>query len=84
MNFYVIKDSDENTEFVTLLKEDALLIDEVNEYGVGHVNMYPSNGNGGLGKAHNHNVYGGRHIIVVLIVILQINQIVNLIMKTVK
>ena len=59
MNFYVIKDSDENTEFVTLLKEDALLIDEVNEYGVGHVNMYPSNGNGGLGKAHNHNGYGG-------------------------
>ena len=59
IDFYVIQDSDKNTEYVTLLKANPLLVDEVNEYGVGHINEYNSNSNGGRGKAHNHNGYGG-------------------------
>ena len=45
INFYVIENSDENSDSVTLLKKEPLTVDEVNKYGgVGtennHVNIY--------------------------------------------
>ena len=40
INFYVIAPSDETQDSVTLLKAEPLTVDEVNTYGVGHVNMY--------------------------------------------
>ena len=40
MNFYVIENSDENNDTVTLLKGTPLTVDEVNTYGKDHVNMY--------------------------------------------
>ena len=32
-NYYVISDSDEDTNYVTLLKEKSLTVDEINKYG---------------------------------------------------
>ena len=40
MNFYVIAESDKKNDSVTLLKAEPLTVDEVNNYGFGHVNMY--------------------------------------------
>ena len=45
MNFYVIENSDENSDSVTMLKAEPLTVDEVNTYGidkngVSHVNRY--------------------------------------------
>ena len=40
INYYVIKDSNELEESVTLLKAEPLSADEVNQYGAGHVNRY--------------------------------------------
>ena len=40
INYYVIKDSGAKESTVTLLKADPLTVAEVNQYGVGHVNMY--------------------------------------------
>lgn len=40
MKFYVIANSDSNQDYVTLLKKTPLTDDEVNKYGVGHVNMH--------------------------------------------
>ena len=56
MNFYVIADSDENSDSVTMLKAEPLTVDEVNTYGVGHVNRYTSSS---VGTATNQNGYGG-------------------------
>ena len=39
MGFYVIKDSSKDEDIVTLLKAEPLSVEEVNEYGEGHVNM---------------------------------------------
>ena len=66
MNFYVIADSDEKSESVTLLKETPLTVDEVNTYGgVGtannHVNMYFTfdTSDSYYQTAYDNNGYGG-------------------------
>ena len=66
MNFYVIADSDEKSESVTLLKEEPLTVDEVNAYGgVGtannHVNMYFTfdTSDSYYQTAYDNNGYGG-------------------------
>ena len=56
MNFYVIENSDENSDSVTMLKAEPLAVDEVNTYGVGHINRYTSSS---VGTAYNQNGYGG-------------------------
>ena len=55
MNFYVIENSDENSDSVTMLKAEPLTVDEVNTYGAGHVNRYTSSS---VGTAYNKNGYG--------------------------
>ena len=55
MNFYVIADSDENSDSVTMLKAEPLTVDEVNKYGKDHVNRYGYNS---VGTAYNENGYG--------------------------
>ena len=40
INFYVIADSDEQTDSITMLKAEPLSVDEVNTYGVGHIDKY--------------------------------------------
>ena len=61
MNFYVIADSDENSDSVTMLKAEPLTVDEVNTYGVGHVNMYVTSNTSAnyYQQAHDRNGYGG-------------------------
>ena len=61
MNFYVIADSDENSDSVTMLKAEPLTVDEVNTYGVGHVNMYYTDytGSSCYQQACDNNGYGG-------------------------
>ena len=57
MNFYVIADSDENSDSVTMLKAEPLTVDEVNTYGTGHINRYSYSS---VGTAYNNNNgYGG-------------------------
>ena len=56
IDFYVIAPSDETSDSVTLLKADPLTVDEVNTYGVGHVNMYPDTFSH---TAKDINGYGG-------------------------
>ena len=56
MNFYVIENSDENSDSVTMLKAEPLTVDEVNTYGVGHINRYTRES---VGTAYNNNGYGG-------------------------
>ena len=65
INFYVIENSDENSDSVTLLKEEPLTVDEVNKYGgVGtennHVNMYFTSNTSSsyYQKARDDNGYG--------------------------
>ena len=56
IDYYVIKHSNEQSDTVTLLKKDPLTVDEVNKYGVGHVNV-----NAHLnyqGTAYDVNGYG--------------------------
>ena len=66
INFYVIENSDENSDSVTLLKEEPLTVAEVNKYGgVGtennHVNMYVTDDTSDsyYQKAYDSNGYGG-------------------------
>ena len=66
VNYYVIKDSNESEEAVTLLKAEPLTVDEVNQYGgVGteynHVNVYATSSTTAdyYQKAYNNNGYGG-------------------------
>ena len=56
MNFYVIENSDENSDSVTMLKAEPLTVDEVNKYGKDHINRYTSSS---VGTAYNENGYGG-------------------------
>ena len=56
INYYVIKDSDTTEDSVTLLKAEPLTVDEVNRYGVGHINRYTKSS---VGTASNQNGYGG-------------------------
>ena len=65
IDFYVIKDSDSDSDNVTLLKADPLTVEEVNLYGgVGtdnnHVNMYVASSNDSYyHQAYNSSGYGG-------------------------
>ena len=61
MNFYVIENSDENSDSVTMLKAEPLTVDEVNTYGAGHVNMYVTYDTSAsyYQTAFNQNGYGG-------------------------
>ena len=56
MNFYVIENSDDMSDSITMLKAEPLTVDEVNTYGAGHVNRYTSSS---VGTAYNQNGYGG-------------------------
>ena len=56
IDYYVIANSDEATSTVTLLKAEPLTVAEVNEYGVGHVNMHTAYSRE---TANDHNGYGG-------------------------
>ena len=58
MKFYVMKN---NFDYVTLLKAKPLLLDEINEYGLGHINKYAAEGQYGSSYqdvAFNFNGYG--------------------------
>ena len=57
INFYVIENSDENSDSVTLLKREPLTVAEVNKYGVGHVNVNVYSDY--KGTAYDDNGYGG-------------------------
>ena len=59
IDFYVIKDSNEDEDSVTLLKAEPLSVEEVNLYGDGHVNMLASNNASYYQNAYNVNGYGG-------------------------
>ena len=56
VNYYVIKDSGAKESTVTLLKAEPLSVQEVNQFGAGHVNRYTSDS---VGTAYNSNGYGG-------------------------
>ena len=56
MNFYVIENSDDMSDSITMLKAEPLTVDEVNTYGAGHVNRYTYSS---VGTAYNQNGYGG-------------------------
>ena len=56
MNFYVIEASDSSKDSVTMLKAEPLTVDEVNTYGVGHVNRYTYQS---VGTAKDVEGYGG-------------------------
>ena len=60
MDFYVIANSDSTSDSVTLLKAEPLTVDEVNTYGVGHINKYPTTAsNQGIVGDLDGNGYGG-------------------------
>ena len=59
MKFYVIVPSDTKQDYVTLLKDEPLTVEEVNTYGEGHINRYTfyhpnqtEDKNGYAGKAY--------------------------------
>ena len=56
VQYRVIKDSDTSKENVTLLKAEPLSVEEVNQYGAGHVNRYTVDS---VGTAYDLNGYGG-------------------------
>ena len=58
ISFYVIENSDNSQDYVTLLKAEPLTVDEVNTYGEGHVNVY-AHPIQSLGTAYDENGYGG-------------------------
>ena len=61
VDYYVIKDSGIKESTVTLLKAEPLTVAEVNQYGVGHVNMYATTNTTDpyYQKACDINGYGG-------------------------
>ena len=63
IDFYVIKYSGSKDDSVTLLKAEPLTVDEVNLYGVGHVNSYLNypvyRGGDKSNQVYNINDYGG-------------------------
>ena len=56
IKYYVIKDSDTTEDSVTLLKAEPLTVDEVNTYGVGHINRYAYDS---VGTVYDKKGYGG-------------------------
>lgn len=56
MEFYVIDDSDEKSNYVTVIKANPLTIQEVNEYGGGYLNKYTLSSKG---TAYDIGRYGG-------------------------
>ena len=56
MNFYVIENSDDMSDSITMLKAEPLTVDEVNKYGKDHVNRYTDES---VGTAYDQNGYGG-------------------------
>ena len=56
VDYYVIKNSSESDDTVTLLKAEPLTVDEVNQYGAGHVNRYTYSSQG---EAYNCDGNGG-------------------------
>ena len=56
ITFYVIKNSKKTDSTVTLLKAEPLTVDEVNTYGIGHINRYTTTS---IGTAYNAHGYGG-------------------------
>ena len=67
VNYYVIKDSGKNDSTVTLLKAEPLTVDEVNEFGTGHINRYDGetvrnqNGFGGIAYYSSETCNSGNH-----------------------
>lgn len=59
IDFYVIKNSDTKEDSVTMLKAEPLTVDEVNQYGLGHVNMHVSQDDAYYQKAYDIDGYGG-------------------------
>ena len=59
VNYYVIKDSGAKESTVTLLKAEPLSVAEVNQFGVGHVNMNVPSSESYYQTAYNSNGYGG-------------------------
>ena len=61
MEFYVIKDSSSKETSVTMLKAEPLSVDEVNQFGRGHVNMYncQESETSCYHTAYDYNGYGG-------------------------
>ena len=61
MNFYVIENSDDMSDSITMLKAEPLTVDEVNTYGAGHVNMYITYDKSAsyYQKAYDEHGYGG-------------------------
>ena len=55
VDFYVIKDSNSDSDNVILLKAEPLTVDEVNQYGAGHINKYDPS----LGNLYDNHGYGG-------------------------
>ena len=48
VNYYVIADSSETEEYVTMLKAEPLTVDEVNNYNSGHANRYTYESGSGI------------------------------------
>lgn len=59
IKFYVIKDSSTLDDSVTVLKKEPLTVEEVDLYGIGHVNMFVSPTSAWYKKSYNRNGYGG-------------------------
>ena len=55
VDYYVIKNSGIKESIVTLLKAEPLTVDEVNDYGTGHVNRYTQTS---TGTVRNEDGYG--------------------------
>ena len=56
VDYYVIKNSSASESTITLLKAEPLTVEEVNQYGAGHVNRYSFSS---VGTSSNQNGYGG-------------------------
>lgn len=61
INFFVLRDSKKTDSTVTLIKAEPLTIEEVNNYGAGHINeyIYERNQDYQRGKALSIGKYGG-------------------------
>ena len=58
MDFYVIENSNENSDRVTVLKSEPLTVEEVNVYGTGHINMYINPAEAYYQTVYDQNGYG--------------------------
>ena len=59
VDYYVIEDSDASESTVKLLKATPLTVNEVNQYGSGHVNMNIPSDDSSYQQAYDNNGYGG-------------------------